>query len=251
MDTPLHRWRGKVALVTGASSGIGRAIALDLGALPMRVAITGRRADELEAVAAEIRSRGGEALALPGDQTELAHNARVFAAIRARWGSVDLLVNNAGVRGGASLLTANLEEIQQGLNLNVLAAIACMREAVADLRGKRDAAIIAISSMVGHRVMAGVPPLYAATKHALRVITDGLRTELSGSDPQIKVALISPGLVDTPWHLLPNGVLREKGAYPHGTLKSEDIVAAVHYILSVPPHVQISDILLRPTGQPL
>jgi len=251
MTTPLHRWRGKVALVTGASSGIGRALALDLGALPMRVAITGRRADELEAVAAEIRARGGEALPLPGDQADVDHNARLFAAIRARWGGVDLLVNNAGVRGGASLLTASLAEIQGGLNLNVLAAIACMREAVADMRGKPDAAVIAISSMVGHRVMAGVPPLYAATKHALRVITDGLRTELAGSDPQIKVALISPGLVDTPWHTLPNGILREKGAYPHGTLRAGDIVEAVHYILSVPPHVQISDILLRPTGQPL
>ena len=104
--------------------------------------------------------------------------------------------------------------------------------------------------MTGHRVLPGVPALYAATKHALRVLTDGLRNELAAEKSPIKVSLISPGLVDTPWHSLPDGIVSSKGGYPHEPLDTQDIVDAVHYILSTPPRVQVSDILLRPIAQP-
>jgi NADP-dependent 3-hydroxy acid dehydrogenase YdfG len=250
MDTPLSRWRGKVALVTGASSGIGRAIALEFGRLGMKVAVTGRRADELAAAAGEIRQQGGEALPLVGDQSNLETNLRLFQEIRARWGGVDVLVNNAGARGGASVLGAPLAEMQAAFNLNVLAATICMREAVADMRGKVDAAIINISSMTGHRLLPGVPGPYAATKHALRIMTDGLRSELAAEKLAIKLAVISPGLVNTPWHQQPNGILATKGAYPYPPLAAADIVEAVRYVLSAPPNVQIGDIQLRATGQP-
>lgn len=250
MDTPLSRWRGKVALVTGASSGIGRAIALEFGRLQMKVAVTGRRSDELEATAAEIRQQGGEALPLIGDQSDLGTNLQIFRDLRARWGSIDVLVNNAGMRGGASVLGAPLEELQGAFNLNVVAATLCMREAVADMRGKADAAIINISSMTGHRLLPGTPAPYAATKHALRIMTDGLRAELAAEKLPIKLAILSPGLVDTPWHKQPNGVLATKGAYPYEPLVAADIVEAVRYILSAPPNVQVGDIQLRATGQP-
>jgi len=250
MDTPLSRWRGKVALVTGASSGIGRAIALEFGRLGMRVAPTGRRAPELEATAAGIRQHGAEAFPLVGDQAELETSLRFFRELRARWGSVDVLVNSAGLRGGASVLGAPLAELQAGFAVNVLAATACMREAVADMRGKADAAIINISSMTGHRLLPGVPGPYAATKHALRIMTDGLRAELAAERSTIKLALISPGLVDTPWHSQPNGLLATTGAYPYEPLAAADVVEAVRYILSAPPNVQVGDIQLRATGQP-
>jgi NADP-dependent 3-hydroxy acid dehydrogenase YdfG len=246
---PLLRWRGQVALVTGASSGIGRAIALDLGRLGLRVALTGRRAAELESVAAEIRAVGGEALVLPADQTRLESSAELFAKIHAQWEPVAVLVNSAGMRGGETLLGADLEEIRDAFALNVLAAAACMREFIAARPPGTDGAIINISSMTAHRVMPGVPPVYAATKHALRVLTDGLRSELATAKSPVKVSLISPGLVDTPWHRDPAGVLTKKGAYPYETLQPEDIVAAVRYILSAPPRVQIGDIMLRPTAQ--
>lgn len=250
MDTTLTNWRGKVALVTGASSGIGRAIAIDLGALGLKVAVAGRRVAELQAVAEEINRSGGEALVLIGDQAELATNLRFFQELRSRWGGLDLLVNNAGVRGGASVLSAPLEELQAGFNVNVLAATLCMREAVADMRGKSIGVIINLSSMTGHRLLPGTPGPYAATKHALRIMTDGLRAELAAEKLPIKVALLSPGMVATPWHTQPGGVLTKNGTYPYEPLQPADIVTAVRYILAAPPNVQIGDIQLRSTGQP-
>jgi len=125
-----------------------------------------------------------------------------------------------------------------------------MREAVADMRGKADAAIINLSSMTGHRLLPGTPGPYAASKHALRIITDGLRAELAAEKLPIKVALISPGLVDTPWHRQPGGMISQKGAFPYEPLQPADVVEAVRYILAAPAHVQVGDIQLRSTSQP-
>ena len=84
----------------------------------------------------------------------------------------------------------------------------------------------------------------------MRVLTDGFRSALATENLPIKVALVSPGLVDTPWHHLPDGVVARKGGYPYEPLQTADVAAAVRYILSAPPHVQITDILLRPSAQP-
>lgn len=250
MSSSLDRWRGKVALVTGASSGIGRAIAEDFGRLGLKVAVSGRRSAELETVADEIRRTGSEALILTGDQAEISENHRFFTEIRARWGTVDVLVNNAGVRGGTSLLSADWSDIQCAWDVNVRAALLCMREAAADIRGKPDAAVINISSMTGHRILPGTPGVYAATKHALRILTDAFRAELVAEKITAKVALLSPGMVDTPWHNQPQGVLNKNGSYPYEPLKPADLVEAVRYILAAPAHVQIGDIQLRSTSQP-
>ena len=250
MTIELERWRGKIALVTGASSGIGRAIAEDFGRLGLKVAVTGRRADALAETAAAIRAAGGEALVLAGDQREAATNRRFFAALVAHWGTVDVLVNNAGTLGGRSLLRDEWEELQSALDLNVRAALICMREAAAAMHGKDPAAIINISSMTGHRVVPGTPAVYAATKHALRILTDGLRSELVQDGQKVKVALLSPGLVDTPWHSKPDGLITQKGASPYPPLTAADLVSAVRYVLSAPPGVQICDIQLRPSAQP-
>lgn len=250
MEKNLTRWRGRTALVTGASSGIGRAIAVDLGRLGMKVAIAGRHRTGLADVAAAIRRTGGDALVLTGDQTDPATSLRFFRRLRTRWGGVDVLVNSAGTRGGSSVLTASLAELQAGFNLNVIAATVCMREAVADMRGRPAGVIINLSSMTGHRLLPGTPGPYSATKHALRIMTDGLRAELAAEKLPIKVALLSPGLVDTPWHRQPGGVLAKNGVFPYEPLQPADIVTAVRYILAAPPHVQIGDIQLRSTGQP-
>lgn len=250
MNDSLARWRGKVALVTGASSGIGRAIAEDFGRLGLKVAVTGTRESVLEQTAASVRANGGEALVLVGDQRELATNRRFFADVAAQWGTVDVLVNNAGVLGGRSVLHDDWQELQAAFDVNVRAALICMREAAAGMRGKADAAIINVSSMTGHRVVPGTPAVYAATKHALRILTDGVRNELVADGQSVKVALLSPGLVDTPWHAKPGGLLAEKGHYPYPPLAAGDLVEAVRYVLAAPPGVQVCDILLRPSAQP-
>lgn len=249
MTPELQRWRGKIALVTGASSGIGRAIAEDFGRLGLKVGIAGRRPDALAETAARVQAAGSDALVLAGDQCDPETNHRFFADLVARWGAPDILVNNAGMLGGRSLLHAEWSEVQAALDLNVRAALICMREAAQAMRGKSEAAIINVSSMTGHRVMPGTPAIYAATKHALRILTDGLRSELAQEGQAIKVALLSPGLVDTPWHHKPEGMIAQKGGYPYPPLTPADIVGAVRYILSAPAGVQVCDIQLRPSAQ--
>lgn len=249
MNPEITRWHGKVALVTGASSGVGAAIAESLGAAGLRVVLAGRNQRRLSAVALRIR-RHGTVSVVTCDQRRMAENARLFKSIRQRWGGVDVLVNCAGVRGGMSLLDADWEEMQEAITLNVSAALWCARETVTQLRGKPEGAIINICSMVGHRVLPDVPALYAATKHALRILTDGLRTEVAQRKLPIKVTLISPGLTDTPWHRKPGGIARGGRPYPHEPLQPADIAREVLHVLALPAHVQVRDILLSAASQP-
>ena len=249
MDTSLTRWRGRIALITGGSSGIGRAIAVDLAKLGMKVAVTARRSVALEETVAAIENVGASALALWGDQRDPAVNRRFFTELAARWGPPDVLINNAGTLGARALLEGDWDEIQSALDLNIRASLLCMREAAAAMQGKAEGAIINLSSMTGHRVVPGTPALYAATKHALRLLTDGVRNELAARGGIIKVALISPGLVDTPWHRKSGGLLQQQSTYPYPPLEPADIASAVRYILAAPPGVQVCDILLRPSAQ--
>ena len=129
MNPELQSWHGHIALVTGASSGIGRALAEDLGRLGMKVAVTGRRESALAETAQAIRAAGGEALTLVGDQCDAATNRRFFADLKSHWGTPDVLLNNAGTVGGRTLLQSDWAEIQSALDLNIRAALLCMREA--------------------------------------------------------------------------------------------------------------------------
>ena len=250
MNHDTKRWTGKIALVTGASSGIGAAIAVSLAAYGLRVALVGRNRSRLIATARRVTAAGGESLVLIGNLAEVSACRRLFRDLHRRWGTVDVLVNCAAIRGGNSLLNSPWSEIDTALRLNIAAPILAMREAVKQMRGKRDAAIVTLGSMVGHRVLPGVPALYAATKHALRIVCDGLRTELAEQCSTIKVALISPGLTDTPWHANAGGIRRNRKSYPYAPLLPEDIARVVIQILETPPHVQIRDVLLNSSAQP-
>ena len=184
------------------------------------------------------------------DQTRVTQNAAMFQRVRQQWGSVDVLVNCAGMRGGISLLDDDWADLQAALDLNVSAALWCARAAFTHMQRKAEGAIVNISSMVGHRVFPGVPAMYAATKHALRILTDGLRAEVSVRRLPIKVALISPGLTDTPWHSQEGSVRAGGKEYPHAPLAPRDVAATVRYVLATPPGVQIRDILLCSSEQP-
>lgn len=235
------RWKEKVALVTGASSGIGRATALALARIGMKVAITGRREERLRDVQSSIEDMGSEALSIAGDQTIAETNHMFFAEVRKKWGGVDVLVNNAGTPGGTSVTNAGFETIQSCFDLNVLAASVCMREAVADMRRRGAGVIVNVTSMRAHRFLAGGSVAYSASKHALRLMSDGLRTELAAEKSPIKIAMVSPGRVKTEM------LAGWEGDYK--ILEPEDIADAVLYILSAPSHVQICDMLIRPVGQ--
>jgi NADP-dependent 3-hydroxy acid dehydrogenase YdfG len=243
----LERWRGKVALVTGASSGIGEAVARRLSAAGLKVALLARRRERLEALAAELTP----ALVLPCDLRDEAQLLAAFARVRQEWGGVDVLVNNAGLGRRAPLLSGASEDWREMLDVNVLALCVATREAVADMRRQDLGHVIHISSMSAHRVPGG-SGVYSATKFAVRSLTEGLRQELRELGSAVRVSAISPGFVETEFAATYN---RDPaaGAVTYGkykVLESVDVAETVAHVLAAPPHVQIHDVLLRPTDQP-
>ena len=191
-----ERWKGKVALVTGATTGIGEAMAHALAEMGMKVAVAGRRKERLDAVVQALQARGGEGLATPVDLRSEADILRMFSDVHRKWGTLDVLINNAGLGYNGTIADAPTADWKEVLDVNVLAFTICIREALKDMAGKQDAAIVNISSIAGHRVPPGNrgTTFYAASKHAVKAITDGLRAELVANKSRIKMGMISPGM---------------------------------------------------------
>lgn len=251
MTRGLQRWRGRVALVTGASSGIGRATAERLAREGMRVVLAARRADRLETLASALRAEGAEVLAQPTDLRDERSIDALFAAVRARFGGVDVLVNNAGLGHAAPLTSGETHHWREMLEVNVLALAICTREAVRDMRARGDDGhVIHVSSMAAHRVPPG-SGVYSATKFAVRSLTEGLRQELRELGSGVRVSAISPGVVATEFaaaHPRSEEVARQVYG-PHEVLKDEDVAEMIAWVLGAPPHVQVHDVLVRPTAQ--
>jgi NADP-dependent 3-hydroxy acid dehydrogenase YdfG len=250
-STSLH---GRVAMITGASSGIGEAIAEMLADEGAHLVLLARREDRLAALASRIAARAPavEVLALGCDLRDEARILAAFEAARERFGGVDVLVNNAGLGRDATLCRGATEDWREMLEVNVLALCICTREAVSDMRRRGDRGhVVHISSMAAHRIPRG-SGVYSATKFAVRSLTEGLRLELREAGSAIRVTAVSPGFVETEfaevYHRDPTAGPRTYGRYP--VLRPRDVAATVRHVLTAPPHVQLHDVLLRPTQQP-
>ncbi|MFW6086428.1 MAG: SDR family NAD(P)-dependent oxidoreductase [Myxococcota bacterium] len=248
----MERWKGRVALVTGASSGIGHATARQLAADGMRVVVTARRGPALEALAAECDE--GQVLPVQADLRDPAQIGTLFETVRDRWGGVDVMVNNAGVGRRMPLTSADpaaVDAWREMLEVNVLALCLCTREAVRDMRERGDDGhVVHISSMAAHRVPPG-SGVYSASKYAVRSLTEGLRRELRELGSGIRVTAVSPGFVETEFHAGYHGS-EERAREVYARLKvlePDDVAASVRHALSAPSHVQVHDILMRPTDQ--
>ncbi|MGB3493704.1 MAG: SDR family NAD(P)-dependent oxidoreductase [Elainellaceae cyanobacterium] len=240
-----------VALVTGASSGIGRAIAIRLAKDGYRIAVCARRQEKLESLAAEIENLGSEVRTYQTDLRQESQIIKMFEAIRSEWGGVDVLINNAGLGHKQSLMMGDTEAWREMLEVNVLALCMCTREAIQDMQAKGSKGhIVQVSSMSAHRVPAG-SGMYSASKFAVRSLTEGLRLELRAADSSIRVSAVSPGYVETEF-AEKYTQSAEKASELYGkfpVLQPEDVAEAVSYLLSQPDHVQVHDILVRPTQQ--
>ncbi len=243
--------KDKSVLITGASSGIGEATAVAIGARKAKVTLVARRRERLEAVAERVTRAGGEALVAPADVRGEDELRSAFDASMAHWGRLDVLVNSAGVGRSASLLTGETEEWREMVEVNVLSLSAATREAIARFDEKRGGHIVHISSLSGHRI----PPkggFYAATKFAVRALTEALRLELRAAGNPTRVSSISPGFVATDFFL---GLDVEAQAKIRATRESvrfldpEDIAASIVHVLEAPPHVAVHDVLLRSSEQ--
>lgn len=244
---------GRVALITGASAGIGAACARELSRAGMTVVLCARRRDRLDALAAELRLAGGCVHVRQIDLRDTGAIVEMWEGLRAEVGGMDVLVNNAGLGRRAPLASGETEHWREMLEVNVLALCVCTREALKDLEASGFAGqIVHIGSMAGHRVPPG-SGVYSATKHAVRALTEGLRQELREKGSPVRVACISPGYVETEFAQVYALGDEDAAARTYGRfacLQPGDVAEALMYLLSQPPHVQVHDVLMRPTDQP-
>lgn len=241
--TDLNLWKGKTALVTGASAGIGQAVASNLAQAGLNVVVCARRREKLDLIE--------NVTPITVDLRREDQILSMFQRIRSDFGGVQVIVNNAGLGHKSALMDGDSEKWREMLEVNVLALCICTREAVKDMRRLGDRGhVVHISSMAGHRVpnCAGV---YSATKFAVNGLTEGLRQELREAKSNIRVSAISPGLVDTEFlgKYVGDPKLADEKYKQFKLLSAQDVAEAVHYVLSCPEHVQIHDVLLRPTQQ--
>jgi NADP-dependent 3-hydroxy acid dehydrogenase YdfG len=249
------RLAGTVALVTGASSGIGEATALELSAQGAAVALVARRTDRLEKLAGVIEGNGGTALVLTGDVTDQQQAQQAVTDTVARFGRLDTVINNAGVMLLGPLIDADVAEWQRMVNLNVLGLMYVAHAAVPHLvtaaadgpRGVAD--LVNISSVAGRTVRKG-SGAYNATKHAVGAFSEALRLELV--DQQVRVSLIEPGAVETELasHNRPEileGMNRRFARMDR--LQAPDIADTAAFIVTRPPYMAVNEVLVRPTKQ--
>lgn len=244
-------WRGSVAAVTGASSGIGAATARALALAGFKVALIARREARLKQLCAEIEEAGGSSFAYPLDLRDCEATGATLRLIGETLGPIRLLVNNAGLGHAAPLMRGDTEHWREMLELNILALCVCTREATQQMRSAGDwGHIIHISSMSAHRVPRG-SGVYSATKFAVRSLTEGLRQELREEKSAIRVSALSPGFVETEFaaHYHRSEEVAREMYTQYQVLSAEDVANAVLYLVQQPAHVQIHDLLMRPTQQ--
>lgn len=234
---------GKVAVVTGASSGIGAAASRALAAEGVQVILAARSVDRLQALAQEI---GKSALVVPTDVGDEAAVAHLFTEVQQRFGGLDLLFNNAGIGYGGDFVNGKTEEWRATIDANLYGVLFCTRQAIPLMRGRQGAMIATVSSVGGRHGIAGFA-VYNATKFAVVGLHDALRKEL-GSEG-IRVSLIEPGAVYTNWGFnIPKEELKARRD-KLDALKPEDIAHALVYAFAQPANVNPQEILIMPTRQ--
>ena len=243
--------QGKVAAVTGASSGIGEATALALAAAGASVAVGARRADRLDALVQRIEAGGGTAVALPADVGDEAAARSFVIDAGERLGGLDILVNNAGVMLLGPVDGADTGEWRRMIDVNVLGLLYCTHAALPLMRERGGGHIVNISSVAGRHAAAGAA-VYNFTKFGVSGFSEALRQEALHAG--IRVTAIEPAYVETelqghnenPVVQQAIAKMREQIGEP---LVSEDIADAILYAVTRPAHVSVNELLIRPTRQ--
>lgn len=235
---------GRVAWVTGAGSGIGRAAAISLAQEGAAVVISGRRRDALERTAATITGRGGTAVIETADVTRSADVARVVAAIDARFGRIDVLVNNAGInildRSWGKLTAAGAEDV---LRANLLSAFQCTSAVLPMMRARNDGVLIHVASFAGRFVSVLAGPAYSAAKHGVVAMSHSLNMEEGVNG--IRSTVLCPGEVAT--EILDKRPVPVSAEDRARMIQPEDCGDLIRYIACLPPRVVMNEVLLGPT----
>ena len=242
---------GKVALVTGASSGIGEGIARALAANKARVGLAARRIDKLSRIVKEIRAVGGEAMAIELDVTQPEQNAAAVEALTAAYGALDIAVLNAGLMPAADVDSLKTAEWSRMVDVNIKGVFnstaAVLPAMIANKRGH----IFIMSSIAGRKVFKGLS-VYCATKHAVAAFADGLRMEI-GPKHNIRVTCIQPGAVATELydHITDTGYRQQMSDLADSMvfLQPKDIGDTVVFAAKAPAHVDVAELFVMPTQQ--
>jgi NADP-dependent 3-hydroxy acid dehydrogenase YdfG len=239
---------GRAALVTGASSGIGEAVALAMAAAGAKVAVSARRADRLDALVRRIEDVGGVAATFAGDVADEAFATELVEAAAARFGRLDILVNSAGVMPEGGVADADFARWRHVLEVNLLACLYTSRAAAQVMRAQGAGDIINISSTAGRRA-TGLFAAYSTSKFGLTAMTEGLRQEVGGHG--VRVCILEPGATDTTlFESIVDPELRRNVqhlAQREGVLKPADVADAVLFVVGLPPRANVSELLIRPT----
>lgn len=239
---------GRVALVTGASSGIGEAAALALAAAGAGVAVSARRGDRLSALVARIEAAGGKALALAGDIVDETFATATIAGTIAHFGKLDILVNSAGMIQAGGVENVNTDEYRRVFDLNLLATLYTCRAAIAPMKAQGSGDIINISSLAATKSGPAFSA-YAASKHALNSMTDGLRQEVGAHG--IRVSIVMPGATSTEvFDNISNAQVRDAirtHVSKDGAMAPGDVADAILLIVGMPRRTNISVLAIRPT----
>ncbi|HTT27051.1 MAG TPA: SDR family NAD(P)-dependent oxidoreductase [Solirubrobacteraceae bacterium] len=246
---------GTVALVTGASSGIGEATAVSLADNGAAVAIAARRTERLDAIADRIRDRGGTALSLGADVSDREQARAAVERTASELGRLDILVNNAGLMLLGPIVDADFENWRRMLDVNVEGVLNCANAAIPHLlraagEGPRGVADMVNVSSVAGRVVRRGSGIYNLTKHGVGAFSESLRQELA--ERQVRVSLVEPGATDTELQLHNSPEIQKAAAERFAgkqILDADDIADAILYIVSRPAYVAINEILIRPTAQ--
>ncbi|GAA3775069.1 SDR family NAD(P)-dependent oxidoreductase [Streptomyces coacervatus] len=250
-----RRLEGTVALVTGASSGIGRATALELAREGASVALVGRREDRLSDLAAEISKGGEQALVVPADITTPQAAAEAVERTVEGLGRLDTLVNNAGLMLLGPAPGADLEDWRRMIDINLMGLMYTAHAAVPHLvkaasqEPRRVADIVNIGSLAGRSAFA-MSAVYSATKFGVGAFSEALRQELAGR--HVRVSVVEPGSVDTELRTHNPAVIQQHIVAALGDierLQSQDIADTVGYIVTRPRHMAVAELLVRPTEQ--
>lgn len=230
----------RAAIVTGSSSGIGKAIALRFGEEGAKVAVAARRVDLCERTADQIRRNGGTAIALPTDVTNERQVESLIQETVRQFGRLDILVNNAGIFGGGRLTETTTEEFDKVMNTNVRGTFFCCRAGFTHMKRQGGGLIINMSSVAGVQAWSGTGT-YSASKHAIMALTKSLADE--GRPHRIKVSAVCPGgVADELVDATPDELLRSERISPY------DIAETVLYLATLGPSAVVHQIVIDRLG---
>ena len=241
--------KDKVVIITGASSGIGEEAALELAKHGAKLVLAARRVGRLQKLVEKIKAAGSEAIAVATDVSKNTDVVALADAAKAKFGRIDVLVNNAGVMLMAPMAKCKVDEWERMIDINVKGVLYGIAAVLPTMQAQKSGQIINISSVAGLKVSSGIGTVYSATKFAVKTISEGLRAESKGD---VRVCTIYPGAIATELTQHSSDEAAKAGIqafYAANEITPDAVARAIVFAVSQPADVDINDITIRPSRQ--